>query len=142
MFFFDPVSNNASNTEAIIVPAGQTRYFDLRGTITTNGGGTGNSVQVVLQGDSSRPVRNAGEGAQGSGTPGYAGGPQGFGASGQNYLATAAEAAAQSASNNFIWSPMSTSTVISSATSTTDWTNGFLVPGLSSTGLPANTFSN
>lgn len=142
VFFFNPVANLASTTEAIIVPAGETRYFEMRGDITNPGSGTGNSISVSLLGDAARPVRNGGIACASPGTPCAFGGAQRFMDGGRGGLATAAEAATQSANNDFIWSPLSTSTTLSTATSTADWTNGFLVPGLPSVNLSSNSFTN
>ena len=136
-FFFAPQANIASTTEAIVVSG--TRYFELRGDITLSGAGTGNSVRVALKGDTARPVRNSNaNGAQFM----FGASVGSFGDSGRSRLAIAAEAASQSASNAFIWSPMSTTTSLTGATSTPDWTNGFKVPGLPSTNMDANTFTN
>ncbi len=133
VWFFGPSGNVASTTEGVVVPAGSTYYFELRGDITNPNSGTGNTLQVSLLGDATRPVRSAAVA-----TP-LATAVGGFHDSARGYLSTAAQAASQSANNDFIWSPNSTTT---SATSTTDWTNGFLVPGLPSTNMSANTFSN
>ena len=139
VFFFAPSSNLASNTEAVVVPAGATRYFEMKGDIANPGSGTGNSFSVRLDGDAARPVRELATG----GSAGIGGiGLTGFYDLGKGFLGTLAAVASQSANNNFVWSPMSTSTSITGATSTPDWTNGFLLEGLPSTGLSANTFSN
>lgn len=137
VFFFTPSANVASTTEAIVVPAGQTVYFELVGDILNVGSGTGNNIQVSLLGDAARPVREAGATTAGIGGLGFIG----FMDGGKGYLGTAAAIASQSANNDFVWSPMSTSTNVI-ATSSPDWTNGFLVPGLPSTNMSANTFSN
>lgn len=124
VFFFGPATNLASSSEAIVVPAGGTRYFELRGAVTLTGSGTGNSVSVNLLGDAAYPVRGA---------------AADFTVGGGAILGTADAAALQSANNNFIWAQNSTA---DSATTTKDWTNGFNVPGLPATGLSANTFTN
>lgn len=124
VFFFGPATNNASSSEAIVISAGATRYFELRGAVTLTGSGTGNSVAVNLLGDAAYPVRGAaGDFNQGA----------------LPILGTADAAALQSANNNFVWAPNSTG---DSATTTLDWTNGFNVPGLPATGLSSNTFTN
>lgn len=144
VWFFGPVANLASTTEAIVVPAGATRYFELRGDITNPGSGTGNSITVQLEGDAARPAHVANP----STTADQALGNTGCHDSGRGKLCTAATVALGIDSgnaaihNDFVWSAMSTSTTISTATSTTDWTNGFLVPGLPSTNLSSNVFSN
>lgn len=169
IFFFAPVANNASSTEAIVVPAGTTRYFELRGDITLKtGGDTGNSISVYLKGDDARLARSAqgtpidGDLVDTAGTQEIVREPttsaastcSGFtcanygalayhdGARGRFATAVLAASRDDNGGNNFIWSPMSTTTSLTGATSTTDWTNGFLVPGLPSTGLSANNFTN
>ena len=147
VFLFTPVLNVASTSEAILIPAGATRYFELRGDILNPGNSTGNTQQFTLSGDGARPVQRA-TGA--NITTALGGGATGaFHDAGRGFLATAALVAEGSNGgistdihNDFVWSPMSTSTVVSDATSTTDWTNGFLVPGLPSTNMSPNTFSN
>lgn len=134
VWFFAPVGNVASTTEAVVVPAGGTRYFELRGDITNPGSGTGNTLSVSLLGDAARVPQGASGDLRLTGTGN-------FHDAGRGRLATAAEIA-MALNNDFVWSPMSTSTSVTGATSTTDWTNGFLVPGLPSTNLSANTFSN
>lgn len=169
IFFFAPVANNASSTEAIVVPAGLTRYFELRGDIALKtSGDTGNSISVYLKGDDAILARSAqgtpidGGDVDTAGTQEVVREPTTSAAStcsgftcanygslayhdgGRGRFGTAVLAASRDdgGGNNFIWSPMSTSTSLTGATSTTDWTNGFLVPGLPQTGLSPNTFSN
>ena len=125
VFYFGPATNLASSSEAIIVPVGGTRYFELRGAITLAGSGTGNSVSVNLLGDAAYP----GRGPAADFTAG----------AGQGIFGTSEGVAFQSANNNFIWAP---NTTTDSATTTKDWTNGFNVPGFPATGLSSNTFTN
>ena len=148
VFFFNPSSFAQTNTESVIVPAGATYYFQMRGDITNPNAGTGNSISVRLLGDVQRPARTGGAG----GTVHKAGTSDDT----ASFIGTAifvdqargapmgtAIGVAQGANtdmNNFVWSPLSTSTV--GATSTPDWTNGFRVPGLPSTGLDPTTFTN
>lgn len=136
VWYFGPVANTSSTTEAVVVPAGETRYFELRGDITNPGSGTGNSIQVSLLGDAARPVRKA------ASVNALTYNTGGFHDSSRGLFGTAAEIAVRDPNNDFVWSPMSTSTSLTGATSTTDWTNGFLVPGLPTTNMSANTFSN
>lgn len=172
IFFFAPVANNASSTEAISVPAGDTRYFELRGDLRlTTSGDTGNSISVELAGDANNMAQSAITGAaqpvleggdlEGAGqhilrdppTTTATGGAVNTCGGGDcaNYgvlaygpdrargkMATAILAAMRNTDNNFIWSPVSTTT----STSTPDWTNGFSVPGLPGTNLSPNTFTN
>ena len=138
VWFFGPSANVASTTEAVVVPAGITYYFELRGDITDPSSNTGQNFSVSLLGDEARPVRAA----AGSAPTGDSRFQSGISPNGQGLLGTAAAIAAQSANNDFVWSPLSTSTIVSAATSSADWTNGFLVPGLPSTNMDANIFSN
>ncbi len=148
VFFFGPVANTASTSETIIVPAGGTRYFELKGNITKAGSETsGNSIVVSLLGDAARPVRHTDATISGGAADLYFGGnatrplgPQLFMDDGQGFLGTGAAIAMQSANNDFVWSPMSTTTSATNATSTNDWTNGWQVTGLPSTNMDGNTF--
>ena len=94
---------NMASGAQIEVPAGQTYYFELRGTIT--GVTTGSSVVTVLNGDSNVPAV----------------------ASGYQVNTVAGLSA-----SNFIWSGNSNHT---SAVTDTDWSNGYSIPGLPSSGL-------
>lgn len=121
--FFDPVTNNsaAPNSEAISVPAGTTRYFKLVGTVSRVT--TGDSITVALVGDSVffPTLSTAGGGNVG----GLA-------------LDALAIASSTASSSNFVWSPNSTTT---SATTTNDWLNGYLLPGLPATEMSPQTIS-
>lgn len=98
-------SANASTT--LVVPAGTTRYFEVRAT-TISGLTTGSSVTTTLVGDSSYPSLAA-------------------------LMGTAASVeAGATAVDNFIWSPNATTT---SGLNHVDWTNGYNVPGLPSSGI-------
>ncbi len=100
----------APTTNPIQVPAGTTLYFELRGTPSANA--TGASAVTTLLGDSAYPV-TANPIDQ---TRGY-------------FVATSS---ALTAGHNFIWSGNATST---SSTSDVDWSNGYGLPGLPSSGL-------
>lgn len=152
VFFFNPVNYVASTSEAIVVPAGTTRYFELRGDIRNPGSGTGNNISVSLAGDIDRPIRNTTQSTVANVGQSVAAGPitanHGLGSQkfinnyGVGFLASAAEVALQSDRSRLVWSAMSTTTTLTGATTTQDWTNGFLVPGLPISGMSANTFSN
>lgn len=115
--YFDPVSktdNNLSgNAEAFKIPAGTTVYFTLKGTVAQSA--TGDSFTVQLLGDSGFQVRTS------------------------NRFLETAQAVDQRTLSNFIWAPNSTTTP--SPTTTVDWNNGYLLPGLPSTGMDAQIFS-
>ena len=112
--FFDPVTKSATdpNSEAIQVPAGTTRYFELRGTIAS--ATTGDTITVSLAGDAAYFARTS-----------------------ARFMETANTVNAQSANNDFIWSPNTTST----PTTSVDWTNGYELPGLPSTNMEQQSFS-
>lgn len=148
-FLFNPVSYVQTNAESIVVPAGGTRYFEVRGDITNPNAGTGNSLSIHMRGDTQRiPRRNSAvtyrAGALSNAVGEFMGSGRflGAGGGGEGFLATAVEMSqgGNTDMNNFIWSPLSTTTA--AATSSTDWTNGFRVPGLPSTGMTSNTFTN
>jgi len=133
--YFDPQSGTATvpGREAIQVPAGQTRYFSLKANeanVTV-----GDSFSVALVGDPAFAPTLTDIG--GTASPGIAAdtlrsadmmilgsGPLGLGTT--------------SPSSNFVWSPDTTTT---SATTTNDWLNGYLLPGLPSTEMSQQSFS-
>lgn len=102
------IVNSSGTATAIQVPAGGTRYFEVRASVS--GIVSGSSITTTLQGDSSFPSTSAGASA--------------------NPLLTAANAG--TATTDFIWSPNSTTTV---SRTSQDWTNGFGINGLPSSGL-------
>ena len=95
----------------INIPAGTTYYFEVRGTVTASA--TTYSVTTTLNGDSVYyPAINT------------------YVAGGANMASTSAIVVTAGA--NLVWSPNATTT--SSATHS-DWTSGYSVPGLPSSGL-------
>ena len=100
--------SGATPNTVITIPAGSTYYFALKGTIAAV---TGSSINTNLLGDSSFPS--------------VAGGSA-------NGLPMVAVANATLSARNFIWSPNSTTT---SAVGDVDWTDGFLLTGLSQSGI-------
>lgn len=105
--YFDPV--NGAGNEAIHIPKGETRYFELAANVS--GASSGDSASISLQGDSA------------------------YYASGYSGTATAIDA---DTNDNVIWSPDTTTT---SVPATSDWLNGYRLPGLASTGLTTQTLS-
>lgn len=94
------------SSSQLTVPAGETRYFELRGSVT--GVTTGSSVVTTLQGDAAFPSLAA-----------------------STFMSQFATIDSGS-NDDFIWSPNSTTTAdLTSA----DWTNGYGVAGLPSAGL-------
>ena len=146
-FLFNPIGYTQTLTEAFSVPAGATRYFEMRGDITNQGAGTGNSMTVKFLGDTQRQSRTSTATTFLGNNSTDAGpfiGTGRFLDKGYGFLATAIQMAAggNTDMNNFVWSPMSTSTSLTGATSTPDWANGFRVLGLPSSGLSGNNFTN
>lgn len=86
-------------TNAVQVPAGQTYYFELRGSVA--GATTGSSVVTTLNGDSAAQAIT--------------------------------QAVTATTTHSFVWSGNSTST--SNLTGDADWTNGYSIEGLPSSGL-------
>lgn len=116
-FFFNPVGNSspsvdASTTEAVNVPAGASRYFELRGTVAS--ATAGDSIAVALLGDAS------------------------FAQNTNLVDRQTADDVSDDAQNDFIWSPNTTTTA---ATTTTDWLNGFQVSGLPTTEMTQQNFT-
>lgn len=111
-FYFNP-DGGGSGKEALQVPAGSSRYFKLVGQVS--GTGSGDSVSVQLEGDADVPVDTNTVGRETA-----------------NTVDTAAM------HSQFIWSPNTTTTA---ATTTDDWMNGYLVPGLPNDNMQAQTLS-
>ncbi|HEY4515162.1 MAG TPA: hypothetical protein VJJ22_03325 [Candidatus Paceibacterota bacterium] len=99
-------AENSSGTQTPLqVPAGESRYFEVRGTLTS-ASDAGDTITTTLTGDAAYPS-----------------------------LATfmAQETTIDSdANDDFIWSPNATTT---SGVGHVDWTNGYLVDGLPSGGI-------
>jgi hypothetical protein len=106
-----------------VVPAGQTRYFAIRGDVTT--AGTQFSVSTQLQGDA-KFVSNL------AATP-YRGNIASPVAS-STYLASSTYVGGTTVGDNdFVWRPFSTTTAINAAggaLTDLDYANGYGVPGL------------
>jgi hypothetical protein len=101
--FFD----STSNTQDRSIPAGQTKTYTLRATLSLTGSNTTGSVSTSLKADSSYPSLAA-----------------------STFMGKVSDVD----SANLVWSPNSTSTAINVATN--DWTNGYGLPGcFASSGL-------
>jgi hypothetical protein len=119
------VNSSSATAEAIQVPAGTTRYFELTGTVA-NMSATSSTVSVNLQGDL---AYTAGTNNQNNDTAdNFTGSSAGLYA----FATTAANVDTDTSStgDDFIWSGNSTTT---SGVASYDWMNGFQVPGLPST---------
>jgi len=119
VFYFNPVSNttptvsSASTTvEALNIPAGGSRYFELKGSLASVT--IGDSIAVALLGDST------------------------FANNTNLVNREQADVVGYSAQNDFVWSPNTTTT---SATTTNDWLNGYQVPGLPTTEMSQQNFT-
>jgi len=117
---------SANATTTYTIPAGTTRYFVLKATVSNVETGTGSeAITVKLEGDAAYPLID---------TPGDS--------STTEYL-TMAEAASTSAfttHDDFRWSPISTTTNV--LPTDLDWTNGYAVPGLPSTYMSSETLTS
>lgn len=128
---FNPTASSGATAEAIRVPAGQTRWFDLIGDIA-NATGTA-SITVRMNGDATYAGLNNSTKVDGNG--GSCGGD--LTCDGDNWttgryvFATTASQTDAWDDDDFIWSGNSTNTTQS--IDDYDWFNGFLVPGLSNT---------
>ncbi|MBI2055031.1 MAG: peptidoglycan-binding protein [Candidatus Sungbacteria bacterium] len=113
--YFDPITktSGAPNSEAISVPAGTTRYFELRSTVT--GSLSGDAISVSLLGDATYPTKSSNRDLEQANTVDLEAGDQ-----------------------DFIWSPNTTTTA---ATTSVDWANGYELPGLPSTNMEQQTIS-
>ncbi|MSR76428.1 MAG: hypothetical protein EXS68_02450 [Candidatus Ryanbacteria bacterium] len=144
------ITNNTSDYSSawVTIPAGETRYFLLRGSVSTDG--TGDSVSTLLMGDAARP-QNVVLTTNAANSDGHLGKvlmgtvqsidlDQNIGdAAGKGALANAAS------TTNFIWSDFSSDASTSSsahAVTSHDWMNGFKVPGLPTTGLTTTVLAN
>lgn len=105
--------NNGTTT--LVVPSGATRWFKLVASVGTLApSGTSENLQVQLEGDAAFPVNSSNLMQQASGIDG-------------------------DANDDFIWSPVSTST--SNNKADLDWTNGYGVTGLPSSNMTSETIS-
>ncbi|MBI4134777.1 MAG: peptidoglycan-binding protein [Candidatus Sungbacteria bacterium] len=114
--FFDPSAQGgttAALNEAVQVPAGTTRYFELKATLASVA--TGDTINVSLLGDAAYWARNT-----------------------NNFFMASSSGIAADTNGDFVWSPNTTTT---SATTTNDWANGFRLPGLPSTNMEQQSFS-
>ncbi len=131
-------AGNASTT--VQIPAGGTRYFEVIGDITLSGAGTTYSVTTQLQGDA-KFYANIAEYSGATSTP-TSGSLTTYG----SFLATSTffVNSGLAGSDNFIWSPYSTTTqtTITAGALANDFLNGYGVPGLPTTNLTPQTLSD
>jgi len=100
--------NLAPNVNPVQVPAGQTYYFELRGSVSAP---TNTSIVTTLNGDAAYGTTLAGAG----------------------YNVQTAVAASSTDSKKFVWTGNSTTTA--SIVGDADFSDGFAIPGLPSSGL-------
>ncbi|PIT92536.1 MAG: hypothetical protein COU08_01820 [Candidatus Harrisonbacteria bacterium CG10_big_fil_rev_8_21_14_0_10_42_17] len=139
-FFFDPVTTDGTKA-AIQVPAGTTRYFELRGRV--NNTYATSTLSVKLLGDSIHgPVSfgTPGDTWIGTGAGSYDFATQAAFVSSSTVLSAFANYGANppAATSSFVWSGNSTTT---SKAAHYDWTNGYRVSGLPSSGLNAESLT-
>lgn len=121
-----------------IVPRGQTRTYELRANVTTDG--SSDSVSTKLLGDDARTplLVLTGASAQTMGGVSFVDNDTRVAESGGTYIDNSSVAS----SSSFIWSDFSSDATTTHDINTADWINGFKVPGLLSTGLDSSTLSN
>jgi hypothetical protein len=116
----------AGASTTVQVPAGGTLYFELRGSVTTV---TGSSIVTTLLGDSAYMPMIQDSASDSNALRAVIA---------MNFLENAASTTAFAfgtvnfSNGRLVWSPNSTSTA---ARNDTDWTNGFGLPGLPSSGV-------
>lgn len=157
---FNPAAPTSADAEAIHIPAGSTYYFELKGTVS-GANSTGDSATVQLMGDPTWVDVNIGETDETVQGTGFTAGTTNalvadypFARPGGVIDASTTMSAAVSGTNgnndldgkypgnDFIWSGNSTSTHTgATGDGGPDWYNGFLVPGLPSSGATAQSFS-
>lgn len=129
---FNPTATSGVTAEAIVIPAGETRYFELKGNVT--GASSSPSIATKLNGDAAWIAVGCGEtisasrntndysdytvvpceGSDHTGSPAF--------------TAVAADVDTGQHDRDFIWSDNATNT--SQSINTASWMNGFLIPGL------------
>lgn len=109
--------NEAEFSSLVNIPAGTTYYFRVVADVTLTAG-TGNfsgNVDTKITGDSAFPIAQS------------------------TLMINETAADAETTNDAFIWSPLSTTT--NAARANIDWTNGYGIPGLPSTGLSGTRLS-
>lgn len=124
---FNPANPTSATAEAVVIPAGETRYFSLKASVT--GASSTPSITTSMLGDAQLASLNNGQYTQDITAQGdnYSGTT----VAGRYIFATTAANVDAWDDDDFIWSGNSTNTA--SSISTYDWFNGYLVPGLSNT---------
>lgn len=151
----NPTNTGANSREAVNVPAGSTYYFELRGDVS--GADSGDSATIQLMGDdrwhgfgTAAGVYDDGGFLAGSINYAFAttapfldDGSANLRSGGKNTGATGVHADDNQSGDDFIWSGNSTTTHSGGTDNIMgpDWYNGFVVPGLPSSGATAVTLS-
>jgi len=109
--------NETEFTSIVSIPAGTTYYFKAVAdiTLTTGTGNFSGTVDTKVAGDAAFPTGQA------------------------TLMLNETDADATATNDQLIWSPFSTTT--NASTDNLDWTNGYGVPGLPSTGLSGTRLS-
>ncbi len=110
------VQNSSAVANPLQIPAGTTRYFEVRGTVS-GASSSGATVQTQLEGDSAYPVMSALMG---------------------NATGVGLNPIDADTNNDFLWSPNATGTATTSAN---DWTNGYGLVGLPSSNMTPEVLS-
>lgn len=146
IYFEKTQSTCNTATTTYVIPSGVTRYFRLAGTVANVEAVTGQeSFTVQLEGDSAFPVAHiSGIGAQSS-NMGKRGQPSPKRAGAEANLALNSGFTGQIgvdniAQDDFIWSPISTTTAV--AVEDLDYTNGYLLPGFPTTNMTVETLTS
>lgn len=132
VILFNPVTASGSTAEAITIPAGETRYFELKADVLDATSSGTPTIAVTLLGDAAWTAVTCGD----TGTERYADyvvvpcenkdGGTGTAA----FTAEPADIDADADGDDFIWSPNSTNSSMS--LNSASWLNGFLLSGLPS----------
>ncbi len=137
--FFNPVAGSGTTYEAIQVPAGQTRYFEVKATVA--GVTSSTTLSTQLEGDIAAIYSESSADTFTTGNYSFATTAAfvasstiwGDGTTGGIITSNGGELR-----NDFIWSGNSTTT---SGVATYDWLNGYLVPGLPGTNMSSQTLT-
>ncbi|MBI2023868.1 hypothetical protein HYT00_00510 [Candidatus Giovannonibacteria bacterium] len=129
--------NTANATTTYVVPSGQTRYFRFAATVGSVENVSGQeSFSVQLEGDAAFPAGHQ-SAITGKGAALTYGGE--MGQSG-NVIETQVTGIDNITNNDFIWSPISTTT--QNTVADFDYTNGYQLPGLPTNNMTSETLTS
>ncbi len=139
--FFNPVAGSGTTNEAIQVPAGQTRYFEVKANVA--GVSASTTLSTQLEGDIQTLYAKDAADTFTSGnysfatTAAYVASSTIFGTEGAGGDGVLLSGSGD-VRNDFIWSDNATTT---SGVANYDWMNGYLVPGLPGTNMSSQTLT-